>query len=298
MKLTNIIALSFLLLFPSVQARGFYQNSDVFELDTSNFDEVVLNSNQTTVVEFYAPWCGHCQSLKKDYSKAAKHLKDIAQVGAVNCDYSKNKHLCSKYKIEGYPTILGFRPPKIDLNKQDPIKYGHATEKYAGARNTKGIVDFAVGRIKNYVKRIATEERLNEWLKLDQKTNHPRPKVVVFTRKDKLSPLLKSIAIDFLGIADFAYFPLRPREENVFKTYEIDPNGDKAVLYFFDNSSEDAVPVRHEGSLTKQDISKFLSKFDSTKEATNKVIAKQEYLNKVQKGGKVKKSKKADHDEL
>lgn len=296
MKLSTIAALSLVPFIPSVQAQGFYKNTDVFELDTTNFDKVVLDSNHTTIVEFYAPWCGHCRSLKKDYTKAAKHLKDIVQVAAVNCDYAKNKHICSKYKIEGYPTILGFRPPKINLEKSDPIKYGHATEKYVGARNTKGIVDFAIGRIKNYVKRIATEERLNEWLH-DSKS--ARPKVVVFTRKDKLSPLLKSIAIDFLGIVDFAYFPLREREKNVYEKYQLEEKSSKAVVYFFDNDDE---PVRHEGSLTKEDISQFLTKFDSTKEATGKVIKKQEYLGKVQKGEKIKKSGKSsspnDHDEL
>lgn len=297
MRITSLAALALIPLISTADAQGFYKNSDVFELDTSNFNQVVLNSNHTTLVEFYAPWCGHCRNLKKDYSKAAKHLKDIVQVGAVNCDYAKNKHICSKYKIEGYPTILGFRPPKIDLQKQDPIKYGHATEKYAGPRNTKGIVDFAIGRIKNYVKRIATEERLNEWL-ADSKS--PRPRVVVFTRKDKLSPLLKSIAIDFLGIADFAYFPLREREENVFSKYGLEKKSSQAALFFFEEGKE---PVKHDGALTKHDISNFFTKFESTKEAANVVIEKQDYLEKVKKGEKVKKANKsqkasADHDEL
>lgn len=288
----SIIALSILSFSSTINAQGFYKNSDVLELDTTNFNQVVLKSNQTTIVEFYAPWCGHCKNLKKDYTKAAKHLKDIAQVGAVNCDYAKNKNICSKYKIEGYPTILGFRPPKINLEKEDPIRYAHATEKYSGPRNTKGIVDFAIGRIKNYVKRIATESKLNEWI---DNPKSSRPKVVVFTRRDKLSPLLKSIAIDFLGTVDFAYFPLKDKEENIFNHYDIDKNGDKAVLYYIEPGSS---PIKHQGSLTKQDISEFLSKIDTTKNTANEVIARQEFLGKVQRGEKIKKSKNHDHDEL
>lgn len=296
MKVSTLLTLSIFSLTSTVQAQGFYKNTDVLELDSTNFNQVVLKSNQTTVVEFYAPWCGHCRNLKKDYTKAAKHLKDIAQVAAINCDYAKNKNICSKYKIEGYPTILGFRPPKINLEKEDPIRYAHATEKYNGPRNTKGIVDFAVGRIKNYVKRIATEEKLNEWL---ANPKSPRSKVVVFTRRDKLSPLLKSIAIDFLGTVDFAYFPLKAKDENIFKHYDIEQNGDKAVLYYFENKSKgETSPLRHEGSLTKEDINKFLSKFDDTRNTAKEVISRQEYLGKIQRGEKIKKTKKTDHDEL
>lgn len=49
-------------------------NSDVIDLTPSNFDKVV-NGDGVTIVEFYAPWCGHCQQLLPVYEKVATALK-------------------------------------------------------------------------------------------------------------------------------------------------------------------------------------------------------------------------------
>jgi protein disulfide-isomerase A6 len=50
-------------------------SSDVVELTPSNFDRLVIQSDALWIVEFYAPWCGHCQQFVPEYSKAATALK-------------------------------------------------------------------------------------------------------------------------------------------------------------------------------------------------------------------------------
>ncbi len=66
--------------------------------------------NPFTVVEFYAPWCGHCKNLAPEWESAAKTLSEakldppivLANVDATEED---NKPLATKYGVKGFPTI-------------------------------------------------------------------------------------------------------------------------------------------------------------------------------------------------
>ena len=57
-----------------------YAGTDVVELTPANFQKEVIKSDSVWIVEFYAPWCGHCQRLVPDYTKAAKALKGVVKV--------------------------------------------------------------------------------------------------------------------------------------------------------------------------------------------------------------------------
>ena len=45
-------------------------NKDVVELTDSNFESLVLNSDDMWLVEFFAPWCGHCKNLAPEWARA------------------------------------------------------------------------------------------------------------------------------------------------------------------------------------------------------------------------------------
>jgi protein disulfide-isomerase A6 len=79
---------------------------DVIELTDSNFDKLVLQSEDIWLVEFFAPWCGHCKNLAPEWAKAAKELKGKVKLGAV--DATVHTVTASRYEVKGYPTIKFF----------------------------------------------------------------------------------------------------------------------------------------------------------------------------------------------
>ncbi|XP_035260754.1 protein disulfide-isomerase A6 [Anguilla anguilla] len=118
---------------------GFYSSSDdVVELNPSNFNREVIQSDSLWLIEFYAPWCGHCQRLTADWKKVATALKGVVKVGAVDAD--QHKSLGGQYGIRGFPTIKIF-----GANKNKP-------EDYQGARSSQAIVDGAVNALRSLVK--------------------------------------------------------------------------------------------------------------------------------------------------
>lgn len=90
-------------LMATASSAMYSKKSGVITLDQNNFDKEVLASDDFFLVEFFAPWCGHCKALAPEYRKAAKALNGIAKIGAVDCD--KEQALAQKYGVKGFPTL-------------------------------------------------------------------------------------------------------------------------------------------------------------------------------------------------
>jgi len=116
---------------------AMFAGTDVVELTPANFQKEVIKSDSLWIVEFYAPWCGHCQRLTPEYTKAAKALKGVVKLGAVNAD--DHKSLGGQYQVQGFPTIKIF-----GLNKNKP-------EDYQGERTAKGLVSGAMSAAQKFV---------------------------------------------------------------------------------------------------------------------------------------------------
>jgi protein disulfide-isomerase A1 len=79
---------------------------DVVVLKDNNFTDVV-NKNRFVLVEFYAPWCGHCQALAPEYAAAATELK-TENVVLAKIDATEESEVSQKFDVQGFPTILFF----------------------------------------------------------------------------------------------------------------------------------------------------------------------------------------------
>nr|Q9XF61.1 RecName: Full=Protein disulfide-isomerase; Short=PDI; Flags: Precursor [Datisca glomerata]AAD28260.1 protein disulfide isomerase homolog [Datisca glomerata] len=138
--MASMVSFCFLLLFLAFFASSFNEiyaeesesKEFVLTLDKSNFFDTVSKHN-FIVVEFYAPWCGHCKKLAPEYEKAASILSSHDPpviLAKVDANEEANKELASEFEVRGFPTI------KILRNG------GKIVQEYKGPRDADGIVDY------------------------------------------------------------------------------------------------------------------------------------------------------------
>ncbi|KAF4948926.1 hypothetical protein FGADI_9210 [Fusarium gaditjirri] len=222
---------------PEAQAAIYTKNSPVLQVNARNYDKLIAKSNYTSIVEFYAPWCGHCQNLKPAYEKAAKNLDGLAQVAAIDCDEESNKQFCGGMGVQGFPTLKIVRPGKKTGN---PV-----VEDYQGQRTAGAIQEAVMSKINNHVTRVSDKD-LDSFLKGD------KPKAILFTSKGTTSALIRSIAIDFLDVISVAQ--IRDKETTAVKKFGIEKFPSLVLL-----PGEGKDPIVYDGEMVKKDMVKFLS---------------------------------------
>ncbi|KAF4927214.1 Protein disulfide-isomerase erp38 [Colletotrichum viniferum] len=82
--------------------------SAVLDLIPSNFDDVVLKSGKPTLVEFFAPWCGHCKNLAPVYEELASSFESNKDVQIAKVDADAERDLGKRFGIQGFPTLKWF----------------------------------------------------------------------------------------------------------------------------------------------------------------------------------------------
>ncbi|XP_062025554.1 protein disulfide-isomerase 5-2 [Rosa rugosa] len=92
----------------SSSSSSWAADGTVLELDDSNF-ESAISALDLVLVDFHAPWCGHCKRLSPELDAAAPKLASLKNpivIAKVNAD--KYTSLARKYGVDGYPTLKLF----------------------------------------------------------------------------------------------------------------------------------------------------------------------------------------------
>jgi len=135
----------FVLFFSSLVFLSLGEESDVVVLTESAFSDFVRD-NENAFVEFYAPWCGHCQHLAPEWEKLATSLKGKVSVAKVDC--TTETSVCNGEGVQGYPTIKFF-------------KKGRAVD-YQGGRTAEAMTNWAEKKLGDPFTTVSSSEQYTE----------------------------------------------------------------------------------------------------------------------------------------
>ena len=79
------------------------QESKILKVESDTFEEEVLNTTQTVVIDFYATWCGPCKMYTPIVEEFAQENQDIK---VVKIDIDENQDIAFEYNVRSIPTTI------------------------------------------------------------------------------------------------------------------------------------------------------------------------------------------------
>ena len=80
-------------------------------IDSTNFESEVKNSDVPVLVDFWAPWCGPCKMISPILEELAGDYEGKVKVAKINVD--NNQELASQFGIRGIPTVMIFKDGEV-----------------------------------------------------------------------------------------------------------------------------------------------------------------------------------------
>jgi thioredoxin 1 len=104
-------ASSFLVSRPKFEGGILMASDAILEITDSNFDQMVLKSDQPVMIDFWAAWCGPCRALAPIVDEVAKQYSGKIVVGKMDVD--KNPATAQRFGVRGIPTLLVFKGGQV-----------------------------------------------------------------------------------------------------------------------------------------------------------------------------------------
>lgn len=205
------------------------EEENVLVLKEANFEKA-LSDNEHILVEFYAPWCGHCKALAPEYAKAAGMLKEQGSaIKLAKVDATAESKLAEKFEVHGYPTIKFFK-------LQKPVEYG-------GGRTAPEIVSWLAKKTGPPAKELKTADEIKEFTEKSDV-------MIVGFYKDKESDAAKAFIEAAQGVDDLEFGIVH--DEALAKENKVE--GDNLVLF----KKFDEGRVDYDGEHVGESIIKFI----------------------------------------
>ncbi|DBA98372.1 TPA: hypothetical protein ACH3X3_012387 [Trebouxia sp. C0006] len=235
---------------------GLYDgDAHVLPLTSTNFPS--SKDQSVYLVEFYAPWCGHCKQLAPEWSKVAKSFKGIGKVAAVNCE--EDKQLCGKHGVKGYPTIKSVVNGKL--------------HDYQGDRSASALKNWGLSLIPNKVVTVNKPAQLSDFLQRCSSSSSKSSKdsaswslcVLLLTAKSDTAALYKSLSGQYAG--KIAFGEARGSNKELSDRLKVDSYPSLLAICNGDESSAQ----RYEGEFKSGPITSFLEKFSDGRKCNSMV---------------------------
>ncbi|KAK7066384.1 hypothetical protein SK128_028156 [Halocaridina rubra] len=227
---SGVFVLFFIGLLSFTTAEDITKDEGVLVLNKGNFKQA-MDDNEFVLVEFYAPWCGHCKALAPEYVKAAaKLVEQESAIKLAKVDATEETELAEEHGVKGYPTLKFFRSGK-------PIEYN-------GGRQADDIVNWLLKKTGPPAKALTSVDEAKAFI-------GEKPVVIIGFFKDQTSEGAKQFLAAASATDDYPF--AITSEDSLFSEYSVTGEG---IVLFKDFDEGKNI---YEGDITEEGVTQFVA---------------------------------------
>lgn len=186
--------------------KNLFDNSEVEQLESQNWDAFIGGRDEPWVVLFYTPKSEDCRKIEGEYRKVGKTFDQIVKIAAVNC--FQEKQLCGNME-------LNLRAHSQPVLRWYPLDKSKEKEDYEGGIITaKEVGKWISSTMPDHTTVVNNKRELSTWA---EEVQGKKPCIILLTDKGTSPPLWKALSREFESRAAMAVHP-KCDKSGVFKT--------------------------------------------------------------------------------